>query len=482
MRKLCLIAFMLVSQLPILAQDWSLERSPTPWWIQPQESISVILSGPQGKSGLLQLKSKDAMFQAALDEVSPGEYLATTKPLAAGSYSLELKTGASTQRLGLVEVASGIKTFSASEVTVTRQGPDPDFDRLTPLIPGAKVAVDASCGSWYRIASSKAWIDVDQKSITQAPFKQSRLQRIVVDSYPNGDAKLILSSRTIPQVEAVRQTDGSLSLNLFDCEQMVFDIKKHSKAANFLGAISVRPSTYRKAVIVTIEAGAGPIEGYQLAPGDKPGEFQLRIRTPLPQKLSELIVTLDPGHGGSQDTGTVGHLGLAEKELNLRVAKALAAQLKALGTTVIMTRTADTSVAPPEHSASKELQARIDASIEGKANLFLSLHHNARPDVEEGKLYHGTDVYWYQPQSEALARALVEPIAQAIDEPLRTSRYRSFHVIRQTFSPAVLIEFQYLSNPKLEAELLSSTSYPEQAAAGVVKGLIDYLATKNATK
>jgi len=140
-----------------------------------------------------------------------------------------------------------------------------------------------------------------------------------------------------------------------------------------------------------------------------------------------------------------------------------------------MTRTEDSDVASREAGDSSELQSRINSSIKAGSQLFLSIHHNARPDIEDGKVSHGTDIYWFQPHSQALARALADPVADAIGEESRSFRWRSFYVIRQTYAPAVLIEFQYLSNPNLERDLLSQPEYPDKAAQGVVEGLIRYI-------
>ena len=224
-----------------------------------------------------------------------------------------------------------------------------------------------------------------------------------------------------------------------------------------------------------MEINEGIKYGYQIIPELETGELTLRLRKPLPASLEGLKITVDAGHGGLEDRGTVGHLGLEEKVLNLRVAEALAEKLRQLGAEVTMTRLTDKAVLPESAGAGDELQSRIDHSIKRGSQLFLSVHHNARPSVEQGKIYHGTDIYWYQPHSQSLARHLADPIADAIGEESRSFRWRSFYVIRQTHSPAVLMEFQYLSNPVLEKSVLSQPDYPEKASSGVVEGLRNYL-------
>lgn len=476
-RWITTVCYLLTLTTAVTAQDWTLDRFPTPIWAQPGEAITVPVNGPPGQSGTLELvgEAGAGTSSAPLLPLGEGRYSATVRPAQSGSYRLLLRVGGATQELGVVQSEAGNKVFTARETVITRQGPDSDFDRLTPLVPGAMVTVDASQGEWYRSKATGAWLDGASGTVAAGTVVKPRLSRIMVDGLANGDAQLSLSTGTVPQAEAVLHQNGPLTLTLADTEHMVFDITKASDVANFLGPITVRPQTAPLAAVVEIgltQAGTG---GYQLEPGTTPGDLVLRVRRPVPKDLSALTVTLDAGHGGPQDPGTVGHGGLPEKVLNLRVTEALARMLEARGATVVMTRTTDSDVAPEDKGASHELQARVDLSVARNAHLFLSLHHNARPDVEEGKVSHGTDIYWYQPVSEPLARALADPIAEAIGEPLRTSRYRSFAVIRQTFSPSVLIEFQYLSNPTLEMNVLDRPDYPEKAAAGVVKGLEAYL-------
>jgi len=139
-----------------------------------------------------------------------------------------------------------------------------------------------------------------------------------------------------------------------------------------------------------------------------------------------------------------------------------------------MTRETDRSVAEPGAPAAEELGARVRLAGEAKAHLFLSLHHNAKASVVEGRVAHGTDVYYYHPQSRELAQFLAAPLAEAVQEPRHASMWRSFQVIRQTGMPAVLVEVNYLSNPALEART-RVPGYSDRAAAGLSRGLLGFL-------
>ncbi len=77
-------------------------------------------------------------------------------------------------------------------------------------------------------------------------------------------------------------------------------------------------------------------------------------------------VVLDPGHGGSE-VGAVGPGGLVEKDLNLAVAIAAQRHLTKRGATVVLTRTADTSM-------TTGVRAMLARNVQPA--LFVSIHHN----------------------------------------------------------------------------------------------------------
>lgn len=375
---------------------------------------------------------------------------------------------------GAQEQTASPKTFTARQITVTRQGPTTDYERLTPLIPGTTVQVDQQKGDWYRSVKSGTWIDGRTGTLSDPSSTPAILQGAELDPLSNGDARLTLNCTARPEIQVTAQPSrGVFTFRLIGTDDQIFELVRHSGHAQFLDSVTIAPKG--KDTVIEVVSEAHALGGYQIEPGQGSGDIILRLRKPTPKAWRDLVITLDAGHGGPDDPGTVGHGGLPEKELNLKVAKALADQLEKLGASVVMTRTTDTDVAAEDLGASAELQARIDASIQAQAHLFLSIHHNARPSVDEGKSAHGTDVYYYDPISEKLAQTLADPIANAIKEPLRTARYRSFHVIRQSFSPSVLIEFNYLSNPNLEKSVLSQPDYPQKAAMGVIEGLRAYL-------
>ncbi len=93
----------------------------------------------------------------------------------------------------------------------------------------------------------------------------------------------------------------------------------------------------------------------------------------LPQENKEQgihLIVVDAGHGG-RDPGAIGPNKVMEKDVTLKMAKALAAALKQkMGVKVLLTRSDDRYL---------ELRERTDYANRVGADLFISLHANASP-------------------------------------------------------------------------------------------------------
>jgi len=212
--------------------------------------------------------------------------------------------------------------------------------------------------------------------------------------------------------------------------------------------------------------------GYQFIQKDPE---HLIVKFKLPQSNTSLKgwkICIDPGHGG-KDTGAIGPTGLHEKQVTLSISKLLADLLEKRGAQVILTRTTDTDLTDPHSPPEVELEKRVDVAREHDANLFVSIHANARPTPIEGRTARGTYVYYYEPQSAALARDISNAVQAQIFEPKYSIVFRSFHVIREPDFPAVLIETVFISNPITEAKL-ERVGYQKKIAHGIFKGIVDY--------
>lgn len=186
--------------------------------------------------------------------------------------------------------------------------------------------------------------------------------------------------------------------------------------------------------------------------------------------LKGKIITLDPGHGGS-DPGAVGAEGTKEKNITLAIAEKLEELLKKSGAKVYMTRTTDKDVYGPYASDVDELQARVNVAEKYDSDLFISLHINSSVNKKIG----GFSTFYYPKTSQDLK------IAKAIQDQLTSNfgvddlgvREANFYVIKRSSMPATLLEMCFISNPK-EEKLMNSKWFQNKTAKLIAEGIEDY--------
>ncbi len=227
-------------------------------------------------------------------------------------------------------------------------------------------------------------------------------------------------------------------------------------------------------------APAPPVADPASQPPAPASSVALPLHPFLPANGRPRVVALDPGHGGPE-VGAAG-AGLAEKDVNLRIALRLKALLERDGMIVVLTRDGDRRAVPPPgfepppdwRDTRKDLQARIDIANLAGADVFLSIHNNGSPNPGE----RGTEVWWdgrrpFAAYNRALAELVLEELLRHIraagyptvnrglkeDSSFRIWQGRAFPIFvlgpprtgavttRAGNMPAVLGESLFLSNP-----------------------------------
>ena len=195
-------------------------------------------------------------------------------------------------------------------------------------------------------------------------------------------------------------------------------------------------------------------------------------------------MVLDPGHGGPIDTGAVGRNGLVERDVNLRLAAASHAILEKRGIATLLTRTADYAV---------PLRIRVDLADAVKADILVSIHHNApTPQASDTP---GTEVFIQsdRPDSRRLGSLIYESTVAALSRVpdiqwhaapdagvlmVHTTRGGDgYGMISLPETVSVLAEFAYISSPP-EAELLASDLYLDIASEALADAIENYLTTE----
>jgi N-acetylmuramoyl-L-alanine amidase len=225
-------------------------------------------------------------------------------------------------------------------------------------------------------------------------------------------------------------------------------------------------------------------------------------------------VVIDAGHGGA-DHGTVfdnGLVQISEKDVTLLIARQVAAQLRAHGMNVTLTRRNDRELA---------LGARTQLANRLGADIFLSIHMNSThtPMVRDAE---GVETYILNNATDASSRRLAhlentvishegidtpeqadvalilrdlrldanlsdsKRLACSIQSNLATTGHRRnrgvkqalFHVLLGADMPSVLVEAGFLSNPRDRAQVLSPHGRKVMSAS-IARAIEQYRTLKN---
>jgi N-acetylmuramoyl-L-alanine amidase len=226
-------------------------------------------------------------------------------------------------------------------------------------------------------------------------------------------------------------------------------------------------------------------------------------------------VVLDPGHGGAQE-GAVSPDGQFEKSIALDLARRLKAALERDGADVLLTR---------EHDLLLALADRVTFTNQAKPDLFVSLHLNSMPTRRLRAKLEGVQTFFLSasasgedarrvadrenadssgvgaPQpTDTLAFILADlrrseahadsaRLAYAIHPRLVAASGGTDHGVQQApffvltgvESPAVLVEFGFISHPE-ESRKLARADYRDrlaQAIADGVKAFLDQTAARD---
>jgi len=237
----------------------------------------------------------------------------------------------------------------------------------------------------------------------------------------------------------------------------------------------------------------------------KDGEDISSLRGALGLKVKTVVI--DPGHGG-HDSGAIGPTGLKEKNVNLKIAKALKKQLelhgKAIGISrVMLTRSNDRFI---------PLEERTAIAKKHNADLFISIHCNAA----KNKKAYGIETYIlsFTKDPEALSVAARENattkrglsdlkdiiqdylLSSKIEESRRFANHVQGSVITNVSHkykpvknkgvkkapfivligadiPSILVETSFISNPR-EEKRLKSQKFLDEIANGIYSGIKRY--------
>ena len=224
-------------------------------------------------------------------------------------------------------------------------------------------------------------------------------------------------------------------------------------------------------------------------------------------KLRDVVVAIDAGHGG-KDPGAIGHGGIREASVTLKIAKSLAQQINGMkGMRAVLVRDRDVFI---------PLQDRTRIAREHQADLFVSIHADAFHDPRAK----GSSVYALSTRgatSEAakwladrenkvdlvggvklsdkddlvasvlldlsqtatiqssmdVGRAVLSQIGNINRMHKKQVQQAGFMVLKSPDIPSILVETAFISNPG-EAKKLGNANYREKMARAISSGIQSY--------
>ena len=390
--------------------------------------------------------------------------------------------------------------------------------RLSPAATGGNVRLIGDLLTRVRVAQKQTGVVrvvLEVNGVQDyAPSLLNKPARLVIELYASSH---LAKPNPIQTAKANRAAEGKAAENQPAGEPVIVDaasqntVSAKAVTTRAVAANSMPASSLPAAVNPTpAPTRSGRTRPDLVAPAVAPKltrDGQSTLTRALGLKIDGIVI--DAGHGG-HDAGTIGPMGMMEKDLCLDVALRLGRVIKRKlpGAKIVYTRSDDTFIS---------LEERTHIANQARADLFISIHANSSPDHGA----RGVETYYLNlkgsPEAmEVAAREnatsqkniheledLVKKIARTekIDEskelaedvqdslsrriqktakPVKNRGVRQapFVVLIGADMPSILTEISFLSNPSDE-QLLTRAEHRQWIAEGLFAGVTAYLHSLN---
>lgn len=194
----------------------------------------------------------------------------------------------------------------------------------------------------------------------------------------------------------------------------------------------------------------------------------------------QVVVMIDPGHGG-YDGGTVAaDSETLEKDLTLMYAKKIGAQIEKLDSSieVLYTRNSD-KVSWARDDEDADLKRRVIIAKKRHADYFLSIHMNSSEDTSmEG---YAAFVRPKDKASKKIYKIIAKNLKKAgyeADNGLTTTDQYPLYVVSKQKIPAMLFEVGYISN-STELKQLKKKKVVKAYAKAIAAAYVQYIHQNN---
>ena len=203
-----------------------------------------------------------------------------------------------------------------------------------------------------------------------------------------------------------------------------------------------------------------------------------KARATFKMPMGNLIVFIDPGHGGI-DPGASGKFGITEDKINLKISLILRKFIEQSGGIALMTRDDEGGLYSEGEGRirlkkNEDLRNRYEMINDSGADIFISIHLNSFPQSQ----YYGAQTFYQKGHEKS--KKLAESIQKELVEVIQNNNHRkaksidTIYLLRRINIPGVLVECGFLSNPQ-EERLLQDDEYQEKIAWAIYTGIIRYL-------
>jgi N-acetylmuramoyl-L-alanine amidase len=355
----------------------------------------------------------------------------------------------------------------SKELGIARTGPHDDCERVTPLPRGTRARVTSRANGPDRFKKVVPWSQLDYgawiesselNAIAGSTLPAARLEAVSTQILPETtELSFPLSS---PMPIEIQQGDRTLSLTFHNTAAAIKQLTDAGKPQNWKASQNVAFSNPVVAQGSWRQIAPNKVKfDFKLKPRQQWGyqtryagnNLVLSLRQPpklagkIPQPLKGIRVLVDAGHG-AVDSGAVGTAygkSYQEKIVNLSFSQLLQHELQSRGAIITMTRTTDVNPSLDDR------QAIINRT---NPTVAISIHHDASTPGRS----RGASIYWYQPQSKALAASILSSFSKNGKRPILNNNgviQKSLAVVRPSAAPSVLLEVGFMTDPQEITEL-----------------------------
>ncbi len=378
--------------------------------------------------------------------------------------------------IGNIEILSS-KNIQVAEVTAiadARTGASSDFSRLTPLPKGTKAVITGKQGDWLRLDYG-GWVrerltKIEVSEVSPHSIIRSINTKRLIDRNNTGNIWTeVIVPLEVPVPISISQSDRQFAFTLYNVTSQTDTISIDPESIiDKFDWVQPEPDKVTYTINLRTKQQWGykvRYQGTNLIISLKHPPKINRDTAQVSQPLQGIKILLDAGHGSQNDLGSRGATGYPEKDVTLITSKLLEKELQNRGAKIIMTRTDDADI---------DLSPRVAKIEQEEPAIAISVHYNALPDDGDALNTSGASAFWYNPQSQDLAKFINSYITKKLNRNDYGVFWNNLALIRPTNTLSVLLELGFMINP-VEFEWIIDPQQQKLLATTLADGITEWI-------